>query len=211
MSSRPKLKALVYFNENKDCNWPITTSSSSVAGFVAAGRACWVNRATPLAPGSVSASAGNGSATIRWAASSSVCPITVYTVIASPGGKEVKAPGSSLAATFSGLANGTGYRFQVKATSVNGNSAWSAQTGAVTPGGAVQASPSAPASSSPTSAASPPSATSPVGKPAAAVSPAGGLPGWLESHVYVILIALIVLLGFGLGARRLSSSRGRRG
>jgi fibronectin type III domain protein/glycosyl hydrolase family 26 len=211
MSSRPKLKALVYFNENKDCNWPITTSSSSVAGFAAAGRTCWVNRATPSRPTSVSASPGDGSATVRWAASSSVCPITGYTVYVSPGGRTVAASAASLSVTVGGLSNGTAYSFEVHSTSVNGNSAWSALSAAVTPSGATRASPSASASSSPTSAASPSSATTPVGKPAAAVTPAGGLPGWLESHLYVIPIAVIVLFGFGLGTQRLSSRQGRRG
>ncbi len=218
MSSRPKLKALVYFNENKDCNWPITTSSSSVAGFVAAGRTCWVNRAVPARPASVSASPGDGSATVRWAASSSVCPVTGYTVYVSPGGRTITASASSLSATVGGLYNGTAYGFEVRSTSVNGNSAWSALSAAVTPSGAAKASPSARASSSPTSAASPsasatspPAVSSPVGKPAAAVNHDNSLAGWLESHLYVIPIAVIVLLGFGLGTQRLSSRRGRGG
>jgi hypothetical protein len=51
LPSRSRIKAVVYFNENRDCNWSITTSSSSVSGFSSAGltlmnrcisvTACW--------------------------------------------------------------------------------------------------------------------------------------------------------------------------
>ena len=47
LPSRPLLKAVVYYDENKDCNWPITTSSSSIAGFAAAGLNCYVYSGGP--------------------------------------------------------------------------------------------------------------------------------------------------------------------
>jgi hypothetical protein len=47
LPSRSRIKAVVYFNQNKDCNWPITTSSSSVSGFSSAGLTL-MNRCTSV-------------------------------------------------------------------------------------------------------------------------------------------------------------------
>lgn len=44
LPGRPNIKAVVYFDENKDCNWPITTSTDSINGFRTAGMNCYVNR-----------------------------------------------------------------------------------------------------------------------------------------------------------------------
>jgi Glycosyl hydrolase family 26/Fibronectin type III domain len=203
ISSRPRIKAVVYFNENKDCNWPIATSSSSVAGFTSAGLSCWFNRAAPSAPTSVSASPANGAATVRWAAASSVCPITVYTIISSRG-KEITTSGSTLSATFGGLANGSSYTFQVKATSVNGNSVWSALSAPVTPSGTPPATPVA----TPTSRAS----ASPAGgleKTSAVARDTNPVTSWLESHVVALPLGLAILLGLGLGAQLITARRRR--
>ena len=208
ISGRPRIKAVVYFNESKDCNWPVTTSSSSVAGFRSAGLSCWFNRATPSAPTSVSATPANGAATVRWAAAASVCPITVYTIISSRG-KEITVSGSSLSVAFGGLANGSSYTFQVKATSVNGNSGWSAISAPVTPSGAPPptpvASPTARASASPTS-------TSPGGvEKTSAISPdQNGAGAWLESHVAALGLGLMVLVGLGLLAQLVTARRRNR-
>jgi hypothetical protein len=42
LTNLPALKAVVYFDENKDCNWPIRTSSASIAGFRTAGLNCYL-------------------------------------------------------------------------------------------------------------------------------------------------------------------------
>jgi hypothetical protein len=47
LPSRPLLKAIVYYDENKDCNWPITTSASSITGFAAASLNCYVYSGGP--------------------------------------------------------------------------------------------------------------------------------------------------------------------
>ena len=218
LSKRPRIKALVYFNENKDCNWPISTSGSSLAGFVAAGQTCWVNRARPAAPTSVTGSAGTGAVTVRWAAAKSVCPISNYTISASPGGKQTSVSGKSLSAAVTGLSGGTSYTFAVRATSVNGASGWSARSLAVTPQGTAQ-NPSPASSPSPGSTPTAKPSGSPAGggtptgiEPSAAASITGGdsLAGCLESHLVVIPIALAAVLVFGFGIQ-LVVSRRRRG
>src|SRR6185312_3291340 len=216
IANRPRIKAVVYFNENKDCNWPITTSSSSVAGFTYAGLTCWVNRALPSPPGSVTATAGSGAATVRWSAAKSVCPISAYTISASPGGKVVTVSGKSLSTTLAGLTNGTGYSFAVRATSVNGTSSYSARSSIVTPFGGVQATPTAQPSAKPTSSPAGPSPVtgSPGGgdpTPVAAVAAPDDLSRWLGSHLIVIPAALAGLILFGLGGRLVASRRRRGG
>ena len=220
IANRPRIKAVVYFNENKDCNWPITTSSSSIAGFAYAGLTCWVNRALPSPPGSVTATAGSGVATVKWAASKSVCPISAYTISASPGGKVVTVSGKSLSTTLAGLTNGTGYSFAVRATSVNGTSSYSARSSIVTPFGGVQATPGptpiAHPSAKPSSSPGGPSPVTgnPGGgdpTPAAAVVASDDLSRWLGAHPIVIPAALAGLILFGLGGRLIASRRRRGG
>jgi hypothetical protein len=43
-AARARIKALVYFNNLHDCDWRITSSSSSVDGYRAAGRDSFLNR-----------------------------------------------------------------------------------------------------------------------------------------------------------------------
>jgi hypothetical protein len=212
LPNRPRIKAVVYFNENKDCNWPITTSSSSVAAFRSAGLTCWVNRAQPWAPGPVTAAAGSGDATVRWGTAASVCPISTYTILVSPGGKLVTVSGAVRTATVKGLANGTKYTFSIRATSVNGSSTYSAPSAAVTPTG-VLGSPAATPSSSPsrmpgtTPAANPTEVRStPV---AGVVQGADWLTTWLEAHVIVLPMILAVLIAFGLATQYLFTRRRR--
>lgn len=90
----------------------------------------------PTQPRGVSASAGNGSVTVSWAAPSSDggSPITAYTVTASPG--EVTCTHNGPAAgqcTVTGLTNGTPYSFTVTATNAVGTSVASAPTAPVKP------------------------------------------------------------------------------
>ncbi len=94
-------------------------------------------RGVPGAPTSVVATAGNASATITWVvpASDGGSPITGYTVTSNVGGFSATVDGSTLSTVIAGLTNGTSYRFRVVATNAIGNSALSAQSKAVKPGG----------------------------------------------------------------------------
>ena len=88
----------------------------------------------PGAPTGVSATAGNGSASVSFTApaSNGGASITGYTVTSSPGG--ITATGSSSPITVSGLTNGTAYTFTVTATNSAGTGATSAVSNSVTPG-----------------------------------------------------------------------------
>ncbi len=99
----------------------------------------------PSAPTGVTASAGNGNATVSFTApaSNGGAAITGYTVTSSPGG--FTATGSASPITVTGLTNGTSYTFTVTATSSAGTSSASAASAGVTPQAAVTA-PGAPTS-----------------------------------------------------------------
>jgi titin len=95
------------------------------------------NSVTPLAipgtPTSVSASAGNGQATVNFSppASSGGSNITSYTVTSSPGGITQEGSGNQI--TITGLANGTAYTFTVTAKNSAGTGPASAPSNSVTP------------------------------------------------------------------------------
>ena len=97
----------------------------------------------PGPPQLVTGAAGNSQVTLTWQAPvnvSATSPVTGYRVQYSSNGgatwmsaPDVTAPITTT--TVSGLANGTGYVFRVRATSYAGDGAWSATTGVVTPPG----------------------------------------------------------------------------
>ena len=109
----------------------IGTSASSAPS------AAVIPRTIPGPPTGVTATAGNGQATVSWTVPSSNggSAITGYTVTASPGGLTAPASGSVTSATVAGLTNGTSYTFTVTAANVAGKGAASAPSNAVTPSG----------------------------------------------------------------------------
>jgi len=92
-----------------------------------------VPRTVPAAPTILSASAGDGRATVSFSAPSDNGGnlITGYEVTSSPG--NITATGTSSPITVTGLSNGTTYTFTVKAINAAGGSAPSAASNAVTP------------------------------------------------------------------------------
>jgi len=89
----------------------------------------------PSAPTSVSATAGDASATVSWSAPSDDggSTITGYTVTSSPGGKTCTWTSGPLTCTVTGLSNGTAYTFTVTATNSVGMGPASSPSAAVTP------------------------------------------------------------------------------
>ncbi|MCX7148002.1 MAG: fibronectin type III domain-containing protein [Rhodocyclales bacterium] len=86
---------------------------------------------TTTAPTGVSATAGNGRVTVSFTAPTSSSAINGYTAVASPGGASANGVSSPL--TVSGLTNGVGYTFTVKAIYTNGTVKESDASTMVTP------------------------------------------------------------------------------
>jgi hypothetical protein len=91
----------------------------------------------PNAPGGVSASRGDSSATVAWTApSSNGSPITGYVIEGSPGNITKTVGVGVTSSTVTSLTNGTAYSFTVKAVNAVGTSPASAASNTVTPAGA---------------------------------------------------------------------------
>ncbi len=90
--------------------------------------------AAPGAPSGVSATAGTGSATVTWTASTAPAfpAVSGYVVTASPGGATCSTTGA-LSCTVPGLTPGASYSFTVVATNTAGSSAASAVSNTVVP------------------------------------------------------------------------------
>ena len=92
----------------------------------------------PDAPSSVSATAGDQSATISWVAPASAGtggPLVSYTVVSNPGGSSVTVAAAATTAIVAGLTNGTSYTFTVSASNSTDTSVPSIASNAVIPGG----------------------------------------------------------------------------
>ena len=102
----------------------------TVAGTVPVGTAT-----SPGVPRDVKVDAGDGQATVTWAApvSDGGSPITSYTVTASPGGSTCTWTSGPLSCVVTGLSNGTAYTFTVTVKTAVG-SAGTPPTSPVTPG-----------------------------------------------------------------------------
>jgi hypothetical protein len=89
--------------------------------------------APPGAPTSVTATAGDGAATVAFAAPFTVgaSPVATYTVTSNPGNLTASGPSSPIA--VSGLTNNTAYTFTVRATNGAGPGTASAPSNSVTP------------------------------------------------------------------------------
>jgi uncharacterized protein DUF4347/fibronectin type III domain protein/exosortase sorting signal-containing protein len=92
-----------------------------------------VNAVAPGAPTVGTATAGNGQASVTFAAPAFTggAAITGYTVTSNPGG--ITATGTASPITVTGLVNGTGYTFTVAATNSAGTGSTSAASNSVTP------------------------------------------------------------------------------
>jgi N-acetylneuraminic acid mutarotase len=110
----------------------ISTASGSSSNLASA--ELYTPLTVPSAPQSVSASAGNGQASVTWApaASDGGAGVQHYTVKASTG-QTVTTPDARTFATVTGLANGTPVTFTVTATNSIGTGPASAASNSVTP------------------------------------------------------------------------------
>jgi len=90
----------------------------------------------PGVPRSITAVAGDASATVSWFApvSDGGSPIISFTVISAPGGLTATVAGAATSAVVTGLANGTPYTFSVRASNLAGPGPASAPSNAVSPG-----------------------------------------------------------------------------
>nr|WP_306220712.1 S-layer homology domain-containing protein [Cohnella sp. WQ 127256] len=112
---------------------PIAKTGTTTGSAVESGLTLAVTATVPASPTMVSATAGDGQATIAFTAPTidGGSPITGYEVTASPGNIVKTGVGSPI--TVTGLTNGTSYTFTVKAINSAGSSESSAPSSAVSP------------------------------------------------------------------------------
>ncbi len=108
-----------------------------VFALLVVGQLCFADSTVPSAPTNVQAMAGDGQATVSFAApmDDGGSPIISYIVISGPGVATVRAIGQSSPIIVTGLTNGTTYNFVVMATNSAGTSDASDLSNDVTPVG----------------------------------------------------------------------------
>jgi uncharacterized repeat protein (TIGR02543 family) len=100
--------------------------------------------AAPNAPGTPTATAGNGAADVSWTAPVGGEAPSSYTVTSSPGGLTCTATAPATTCNVAGLTNGTAYTFSVVATNSGGNSSPTSASNSVTPVAVVSGAPGTP-------------------------------------------------------------------
>jgi hypothetical protein len=118
----------------------VAAANAAGLGMVSAPSPAVTPARRPDAPTAVTATAGNGSATVTWSppAGDGGSPITTYRVTSAPGGVMAESHGATTA-IVTGLANGTSYTFTVTAQNAEGTGLASAPSAAITPAAAPSA------------------------------------------------------------------------
>lgn len=120
----------------------VATNADGYTGAAAVAGATPTSASAPTPPTGVGGAPGNGQVLVSWTAPASTggSALTTYVVTSSPGGQTCTSSHPSTSCTVTGLTNGTGYTFTVRASNAAGfQSAASAPSGTVTPVGAPTA------------------------------------------------------------------------
>lgn len=116
---------------------PTTAPLAALDGTLDAAQAS--TAATPSAPRAVTATAGDGAATVTWQPSlrAGTSAVTSYRIRVLPSNRLVTVPATVTSAAVTGLTNGTAYTFGVQGGNAAGYGARSAASAAVTPAAAT--------------------------------------------------------------------------
>jgi hypothetical protein len=149
---------------------------------------CFQVVSVPGAPTDVSATAGNGQATVTFAApvNDGNSPLTGFTVTATDsthsfnGGQVVPGPANSTSIIVTGLTNGDSYTFTVTASNTYGTGPSSAPSNAVTPSTLVPTMITSADNTAVAGGGRVDFTVTATGSPAPTITNPGGLPSWLK-------------------------------